>query len=287
MVDQARRRLGEASNVAVRVEDGQALSFHDGSFDTVLCSLGLMFFPNPASGVGELRRVLRRGGRAALSVNTVPERSYNTRIHVMIARHVPSLAPAAARLFLLGDETRLRSLFEDVGFEDIEISTHSHRFPVESFDTYFEHIERGWGSAGAQPRPEPQPEWTPRYVERRPREPEPEPERKRAAAPGGVDMYQRIDRVWRQHENHVAQDRQHMAAISNAFDALADEAGAQTCKLQRQINELTAKLAQLKTANDEMRGEIALLRALQPKRLLSRKSVTQIEGSLIGHPAVN
>jgi ubiquinone/menaquinone biosynthesis C-methylase UbiE len=148
MVDQARRRLGEASNVAVRVEDGQALSFPDGSFDTVLCSLGLMFFPDPASGIGEFRRVLRRGGRAAVSVNTVPERSYNTRIHVMIARHVPSLAPAAARLFSLGDETRLRNLFEEAGFEDIEISTHSHRFPVESFDAYFEHIEQGWGSAG-------------------------------------------------------------------------------------------------------------------------------------------
>jgi ubiquinone/menaquinone biosynthesis C-methylase UbiE len=148
MVDQARRRLGEAPNVSVSVEDGQALSFPDGSFDTLLCGLGLMFFPDPASGVAEFRRVLRQGGHAAVSVNTVPERSYNTRIHVMIARHVPGLAPAAARVFSLGDEWRLRSLFVDAGFEDIEISTHAHRFPVESFDAYFEHVERGWGSAG-------------------------------------------------------------------------------------------------------------------------------------------
>jgi ubiquinone/menaquinone biosynthesis C-methylase UbiE len=148
MVDQARRRLGEAPNVALGIEDGQALSFPDDSFDAVLCSLGLMFFPSPASGLREFRRVLRRGGRAALSVNTVPERSYNTRIHVIIARHAPSLAPVAARVFSLGDEVRLRGLFEDAGFENIEILAHSHRFPVDSFDAYFEHIERGWGSAG-------------------------------------------------------------------------------------------------------------------------------------------
>jgi hypothetical protein len=56
--------------------------------------------------------------------------------------------PAPARLFSLRDETRLQTLFENAGFEDIEVSTHSHRFPVESFDAYFDDIERGWGSAG-------------------------------------------------------------------------------------------------------------------------------------------
>lgn len=71
MVDKARTRLSNA----VVVEDGQALSFSDGSFDAVVCSLGLMFFPDPFRGLAEFRRVLRPGGRAAVSVNTVPERS--------------------------------------------------------------------------------------------------------------------------------------------------------------------------------------------------------------------
>ena len=46
-----------------------------------------------------------------MSVNTVPERSYNTRIHPIIARYVPSLAADAARLFSLGNERTLGSLF--------------------------------------------------------------------------------------------------------------------------------------------------------------------------------
>ena len=45
MVAKARQRLGNAANVSLAVEDGQALSFSNESFDAVMCSLGLMFFP--------------------------------------------------------------------------------------------------------------------------------------------------------------------------------------------------------------------------------------------------
>jgi hypothetical protein len=81
-------------------------------------------------------------------VNTVPERSYNTRINIAIARHVPSLAEAAARVFSLGDETKLKSLFEAAGFKDVEITTETHRFVLPSFEAYFEPFEQGAGSPG-------------------------------------------------------------------------------------------------------------------------------------------
>jgi ubiquinone/menaquinone biosynthesis C-methylase UbiE len=90
MAANARERLGNAPNATVSVEDGQALSFADSSFDALLCNLGLMFFPDPVRGLSEFRRVLRPGGRVAVSVNTVVERSYNHQINVIIARHMPS-----------------------------------------------------------------------------------------------------------------------------------------------------------------------------------------------------
>jgi ubiquinone/menaquinone biosynthesis C-methylase UbiE len=148
MVEKARARLTNAKNVSVAIEDGQALSFSDESFDAVVCSLGLMFFPDPLRGLAKFRRVLRPGGRAAVSVNTVPERSYNTRINIAIARHVPSLAEAAARVFSLGGEAKLKSLLESAGFKDVEITTETHRFVLPSFEAYFEPFEQGAGSPG-------------------------------------------------------------------------------------------------------------------------------------------
>jgi ubiquinone/menaquinone biosynthesis C-methylase UbiE len=148
MVDRARQRLAGSPNTSVVVSDGRSLSFHQGTFDAVLCSLGLMFFPDPARGLSEFHRVLRPGGRAAVSVSTTPERSYNGRINVIIARYVPSLAEAAARTFSLGDDVRLRSLFEGAGFRDIEITTEAHRFVLPSFEAYFAPFEQGGASSG-------------------------------------------------------------------------------------------------------------------------------------------
>src|SRR5215470_1808636 len=148
MVAKARERLGAAPNVSVSVEDGQALSFADASFDAVLCNLGLMFFPEPVRGLSEFRRVLRPGGRVAVSVNTVVERSYNHQINAIIARHVPSLAEAVTHTFALGEASRLRSLFSEAGFRDIEINTVRRTFVLPSFDAYYGPFERGGASTG-------------------------------------------------------------------------------------------------------------------------------------------
>jgi ubiquinone/menaquinone biosynthesis C-methylase UbiE len=123
MAERARERLKAAPNPTTQIEDGQALGLPDGSYDAIICSLGLMFFRDPARALRQFRRVLRNGGRAAVSVNTVPERSYNTRIHPIIARYAPSLAADAARLFSLGNEQMLGALFAAAGFRDVKMAT--------------------------------------------------------------------------------------------------------------------------------------------------------------------
>ena len=148
MVAKARERLGNAPNVSVFVEDGQRLAFPDESFDAVLCNLGLMFFPDPVRGLAEFRRVLRPGGRAAVSVNTVVERSYNHQINVMIARYSPGLAAAVTRTFALGAASQLQTLFDQAGFTDFATDTVTHTFVLPSFDAYYGPFERGGGSTG-------------------------------------------------------------------------------------------------------------------------------------------
>ena len=140
---QAEQRLSGAPNFSVAVEDGQSLSLPESTFDAVICGLGLMFFPEPARGVSEFRRVLRPGGRVAASVNTSPERSYIGLMYGIIARHVPDFADVYAGMFSLGNEATLRSLFEAEGFRNVEITTETRRFTMPSFDSYFGPFERG------------------------------------------------------------------------------------------------------------------------------------------------
>jgi ubiquinone/menaquinone biosynthesis C-methylase UbiE len=63
----ARQRAASLGREAdLRQGDAQALDFPDGSFDTVLCALGLCAIPDDRRAVAEMARVLRPGGRLLL-----------------------------------------------------------------------------------------------------------------------------------------------------------------------------------------------------------------------------
>lgn len=150
MLDKARERIGGLPNVSFAIEDAQALTFPGESFDAVLCQMSLMLFDDPARGLSEFRRVLREQGRTAVSVNTVPSRSFHTRVNDAIGRRLPAKATAAGRFFSLGDARHLRFLFEAAGFQDVEVATETRHYPFPSFDACFEPIEQGWGQAGQE-----------------------------------------------------------------------------------------------------------------------------------------
>lgn len=63
---QALRR--QLSNVRFARMDAEQLDLPDASFDVALCALGLMYVPDPAQAVREMRRVLRPGGRMVIAV---------------------------------------------------------------------------------------------------------------------------------------------------------------------------------------------------------------------------
>jgi ubiquinone/menaquinone biosynthesis C-methylase UbiE len=70
MVQAAQRKAARQRLSDSRFErmDAEALTLPSASFDVALCALGLMYLPNPAQAVREMRRVLRPGGRIALAV---------------------------------------------------------------------------------------------------------------------------------------------------------------------------------------------------------------------------
>jgi SAM-dependent methyltransferase len=63
----AARAAGLHARVCFRRGDAEALPFESATFDAVLCECSLCTFPDKARAARELRRVLRPGGRLALS----------------------------------------------------------------------------------------------------------------------------------------------------------------------------------------------------------------------------
>jgi ubiquinone/menaquinone biosynthesis C-methylase UbiE len=67
MLALARQRAAELGrDVDLREGDAERLPFGDGSFDTVVCALGLCTIPDPARAIEEMHRVLVPGGRLVL-----------------------------------------------------------------------------------------------------------------------------------------------------------------------------------------------------------------------------
>jgi SAM-dependent methyltransferase len=78
MLDQA-IGAGTSRPVDWRQADAMELPFADGSFDTVVCQFGVMFFPDKGKAFAEAKRVLKPGGTFLFSVwdrieeNPLPE----------------------------------------------------------------------------------------------------------------------------------------------------------------------------------------------------------------------
>src|SRR5215813_3502636 len=121
MLEAARKRLDETSFWPVAA-DGQALPFRDDSFDAVTCQLGLQFFPDPALGLKEFRRVLRAGGYAAVCVISTPDRAPMWGILAnVLSRFLLAQRDIIHLSFALADPKRLEGMLADAGFRDIRV----------------------------------------------------------------------------------------------------------------------------------------------------------------------
>jgi SAM-dependent methyltransferase len=67
MMNYARQKFGADENIEWRQADATELPFEDRSCDAVVCQFGLMFMPDKARAATEAFRVLKPGGRFAVS----------------------------------------------------------------------------------------------------------------------------------------------------------------------------------------------------------------------------
>ena len=144
MLRAARARLPPSYRAIVT--DGQALAFQGASFDAVLCQLGLMFFPDPAKGLAEFRRVLRSGRCAAICVNSTPDKvPMWGPLACALGRQLPEQRNAFQLSFSLGDARRLEQMLVAAGFRDVHVERETRDGVIGSFAEYWDAIEGGTG----------------------------------------------------------------------------------------------------------------------------------------------
>lgn len=152
MLQAARHKL-DGRPVRLLAANGQALACRAEVFDRVVCQLGLMFFPDPVAGVREARRVLRRGGRFAALVWSVPERvPWFYLLGRELLQHFPERRDEIFIGSRLGDVRRLEGVLVEAGLADVRAATETRPMEFASFDDYWASVQSGAIRIGAMLR---------------------------------------------------------------------------------------------------------------------------------------
>jgi SAM-dependent methyltransferase len=103
------------------------LPFSEGEFDRVTCRFGLMFFPDTAKSLAEIRRVLKPGGRVCFAVWGSFEENpfFGVSMKPFMKRvKMPPPAPDAPHIFRFADEIKLAKALSSAGFREVNTSKH-------------------------------------------------------------------------------------------------------------------------------------------------------------------
>ena len=135
-----------APDIHWRPGRAEELPFEADAFDAVVSQFGLMFFDDPAAGLGEMRRVLCPGGALAVAVWARLEEAPGYAAMAELLRRLfgERVALELRVPFQLGDRDRLAAVLRAGGWPDADIATVSGvaRFP--SLNEWLHTDVRGW-----------------------------------------------------------------------------------------------------------------------------------------------
>ena len=129
------------TNIEFRVGDMTQLPFDEGTFDVVVCVFGIFFAPDMHAALRELKRVLRGGGK--LAITTWGRRFFEpaTAAFWESVRNVrPDLYKGFNPWDRISDVEAVRSLLTAAGFEKAEAVAESDHQPVNSPEDWWAMI---------------------------------------------------------------------------------------------------------------------------------------------------
>ncbi len=135
------RAKAESLAIETYDTDAESLPFHDGYFDVVLSTFGVMFTPDQGRAAAELRRVCRPGGRIGLASWT-PE-SFVGQMFRIIGRYAPPPAGVPSPL-AWGNEQSVAELL-DVGPANLQFQHRQFVFRYRSKEDWFGTFRNFYG----------------------------------------------------------------------------------------------------------------------------------------------
>jgi ubiquinone/menaquinone biosynthesis C-methylase UbiE len=145
MVEAARRRAEElgASHVEFRTMDAERMDLADDSVDGVVCRWGYMLMADPLAALRETRRVLRPGGRAALSVWGDPASNPWASVPAQaLVDHTGGEPPdpLAPGIFAMASEERTRELLRSAGLQPRLVERVEMEWAFETPDDHWHYV---------------------------------------------------------------------------------------------------------------------------------------------------
>jgi ubiquinone/menaquinone biosynthesis C-methylase UbiE len=140
------RAKAEGLDIDYRTGDAEKLPFDDGEFDAVISTCGIMFASRPEAAAAEVARVVRKGGRAAITT-WLPDSNLFKMFMVMKPYMPAPPNPAPPSPFEWGTAERVRELMGKAFALQFERGTSFYREP--SGEAAWRTFSTGYGPTKA------------------------------------------------------------------------------------------------------------------------------------------
>lgn len=131
-------------NISIRQMDGQKLEFGDAVFDFGFSMFGLMFFPDRMAGFRELHRVLKPGGRAAVSSwAPVSESPLMQMMFGSIRAAFPERPEPKTNLLSLENPDLFKEEMQKAGFTDVTVTAFDGAWLVADAEKFLDSMVKG------------------------------------------------------------------------------------------------------------------------------------------------